>query len=229
MRMMAAFEKGEKLRFIGHLDLMRTMQRALRRSHLPVKYSNGFNPHIRLSFAAPLSVGVAGKREMMEVPVEDDLSPEEFKVRLNVCLPPDMKIVSARAIDDSFPTLMSVMAGSEYSIHLPLVPSADRAVARFDDFMALGECIALRRTKSGEKECDIRPFVLDGSAETDAREHIIRLTIVSDPKDGALKPGVWVRSLFSFAGEETVDCMIYREKMLAKDASGKLISMEELV
>ena len=51
--MMAAFEKGEKLRFIGHLDLMRTMQRALRRSHLPIKYSNGFNPHIRLSFAAP--------------------------------------------------------------------------------------------------------------------------------------------------------------------------------
>ena len=81
--MMAAFEKGEKLRFIGHLDLMRTMQRALRRSHLPIKYSNGFNPHIRLSFAAPLSVGVAGKREMMEVPVEDGTAPEEFISKLN--------------------------------------------------------------------------------------------------------------------------------------------------
>ena len=69
MRMMVVFEKGEALRYIGHLDLMRTVQRALRRSELPVKYSNGFNPHIRLSFAAPLSVGVIGLRELMEVPV----------------------------------------------------------------------------------------------------------------------------------------------------------------
>ena len=60
MRMMVVFEKGETLRYIGHLDLMRAMQRALRRSGLPIRYSNGFNPHIRLSFAAPLSVGVVG-------------------------------------------------------------------------------------------------------------------------------------------------------------------------
>ena len=53
MRMMVVFEKGETLRYIGHLDLMRAMQRALRRSGLPIRYSNGFNPHIRLSFAAP--------------------------------------------------------------------------------------------------------------------------------------------------------------------------------
>ena len=67
--MMVVFEEGEALRHIGHLDLMRTMQRALRRSNLPIKYSNGFNPHIRLSFAAPLSVGVIGLRELMEVPL----------------------------------------------------------------------------------------------------------------------------------------------------------------
>ena len=64
--MMVVFEKGETLRYIGHLDLMRAMQRALRRSGLPIRYSNGFNPHIRLSFAAPLSVGVVGLRELME-------------------------------------------------------------------------------------------------------------------------------------------------------------------
>ena len=72
--MMVVFEKGEALRHIGHLDLMRTMQRALRRSNLPIKYSNGFNPHIRLSFAAPLSVGVIGLRELMEVPLEDGVT-----------------------------------------------------------------------------------------------------------------------------------------------------------
>ena len=134
--MMAAFEKGEKLRFIGHLDLMRTMQRALRRSHLPIKYSNGFNPHIRLSFAAPLSVGVAGKREMMEVPVEDGTSPAEFIQKLNACLPPDLQIVSAKPVSDEFPTLMSLMAGSEYSVRLPRSAAAAKPAPNSMPFTA---------------------------------------------------------------------------------------------
>ena len=141
--MMAAFEKGEKLRFIGHLDLMRTMQRALRRSHLPIKYSNGFNPHIRLSFAAPLSVGVAGRREMMEVPVEDGTSPAEFIQKLNACLPPDLQIVSAKPVSDEFPTLMSLMAGSEYSVRLPRSAAADQAAELNED----GEAGLLRLTE----------------------------------------------------------------------------------
>ena len=71
MRLMVAFEKGPEIRFIGHLDLMRTMQRALRRSGLPLSFSKGFNPHIRLSFAVPLSVGVVGENELMDVPLEE--------------------------------------------------------------------------------------------------------------------------------------------------------------
>ena len=194
MRMMAAFEKGEKLRFIGHLDLMRTMQRALRRSHLPIKYSNGFNPHIRLSFAAPLSV-------------------------------------SARPVSDEFPTLMSLMAGSEYSIRLPRSEAADQAAARFADFMALKEYIAVRRTKSGDADCNIRLFVLDGGIENSETEHVIHLTIVSDPKDGALKPSLWLRCLYEFAGQEpqeTEKAMIFREEMLARNKEGRLVPMEEL-
>lgn len=60
--MMAVFEKGERLRHIGHLDIQRAVQRALRRSMLPVAYSNGFNPHILLTFASALSTGYAGRR-----------------------------------------------------------------------------------------------------------------------------------------------------------------------
>ena len=85
--MMVVFEKGETLRYIGHLDLMRAMQRALRRSGLPIRYSNGFNPHIRLSFAAPLSVGVVGLRELMEVPLEDGVSEQAFQDGMNAVCP----------------------------------------------------------------------------------------------------------------------------------------------
>ena len=82
---------------------------------------------------------------------------------------------------------MSLMAGSEYSIRLPRSAAADQAAARFADFMALKEYTAVRRTKSGDADCNIRPFVLDGGIENSETEHVIHLTIVSDPKDGALK------------------------------------------
>ena len=68
MKMIVVFSIRDRLKYIGHLDLMRAMQRALRRSGLPVRYSQGFNPHLQISFAAPLSVGMEGLREVMEVP-----------------------------------------------------------------------------------------------------------------------------------------------------------------
>ena len=97
--------------------------------------------------------------------------------------------------------------------------------------MALKEYIAVRHTKSGDADCDIRPFVLEGCIENDETEHVIHLTIVSDPKDGALKPSLWLRCLYEFAGQEpqeTEKAMIFREEMLARNKEGKLVPMEEL-
>ena len=162
---------------------------------------------------------------------KDGTAPEEFIGKLNACLPPDLQIVSARPVSDEFPTLMSLMAGSEYSIRLPRSEAADQAAARFADFMTLKEYIAVRRTKSGDADCDIRPFVLDGRIENGETEHVIHLTIVSDPKDGALKPSLWLRCLYEFAGQEPQEmekAMIFREEMLARNKEGKLVPMEEL-
>lgn len=88
MKMIVVFSLKDRLKYIGHLDLMRAMQRALRRGGLPVRYSQGFNPHILLSFAAPLSVGMEGLREVMEVPYEGNITPNEFIHKLNAALPP---------------------------------------------------------------------------------------------------------------------------------------------
>ena len=77
MKMIVVFSIRDRLKYIGHLDLMRAMQRALRRSGLPVRYSQGFNPHLQISFAAPLSVGMEGLREVMEVPYDGDIKPDD--------------------------------------------------------------------------------------------------------------------------------------------------------
>ena len=97
---MAVFEKSERLRHIGHLDIQRAVMRALRRSGLPVSYSNGFNPHILLTFASALSTGAAGRKEIMDVQLEREVSPEEFVSAMNGAMPPDMQLSFAKIIDD---------------------------------------------------------------------------------------------------------------------------------
>ena len=83
MKMLVVYEKTAQIRRVGHLDLMRAMQRALRRSGVPVAFSKGFTPHLLVSFAAPLSVGMPGKREIMEVPLTEEIGEEEFKKMKN--------------------------------------------------------------------------------------------------------------------------------------------------
>lgn len=88
--MMAVFEKSERLRHIGHLDIQRAVMRALRRSGLPVSYSKGYNPHILLTFASALSTGAAGRKEIMDVQLDRDVTPAEFVAAMNGAMPPDM-------------------------------------------------------------------------------------------------------------------------------------------
>ena len=77
MRMMVVFEKGPELRFIGHLDLMRFFQKAVRRANIDICYSEGFSPHQIMSFAAPLGVGVTSDGEYFDIEVNSTMSTEE--------------------------------------------------------------------------------------------------------------------------------------------------------
>lgn len=227
MRMMVVFEKGAALRYIGHLDLMRTVQRALRRSNLPVKYSNGFNPHIRLSFAAPLSVGVIGLRELMEVPVEDGLTENEFVSRMNAVLPSCLQICFCRSVPDEFPALMSLVAGADYRITFEKTADGQKAAQHFADFMALDSYVAQRRTKSGENPCDIRPFVIGGECIENEDGYVIELRTIAT-QAGMLKPSLWFDSLREFAQSGEIPHLIYRKNILAKAKDGSLVPMEEV-
>lgn len=217
--MMVVFQKPYPLRHIGHLDLMRTMQRALRRSGLPVRYTQGFNPHIRLSFASPLSVGIAGEREIMDVPLESEVGEEAFMAELNRVMPGGMKIVSARAIDEKFPTLMKLAAGSRYRIE-PEIELAKLAGA-VEKLLQTDEYMALRKTKSGENMCNIHLYIdtliISGKA--------LRFT-ARNLHSGSLKPSVVMHALFSLSGIESCYYTVTREAILAKDAHDNFSPME---
>jgi radical SAM-linked protein len=217
--MMVMFEKPVPLRHIGHLDLMRTMQRALRRSGLPVRYSRGFNPHIRLSFASPLGVGIAGEREIMDVVMDGECGEEEFLERLSRVMPGSLRAVGARSIGDSFPTLMGIAAGSRYRIETD-VPAGALAEA-VNRLLSTDGYKAVRKTKSGEAVCDILPYI----QTLEIRNGAVLFTALN-LQSGSLRPSVVMDALFALSDIEPCGYTAIREAILAKNAQGNLVPLE---
>ena len=226
MRMMVVFEKGFTLRHIGHLDLMRTMQRALRRSGLPLLYSQGFNPHIELSFASPLGVGVVGMREVMDIPLTEEVSEATFMEKLCGAVPSCVKIHRARSISKEFPTLMALVAASRYTLQFPTENGGKQISQKLPEFLALEEYTAMRKTKSGENLCNIRPFVLE--AEASQKEDVTEIfSVLGASQQGTLKPSLFAKCLQDFAEVEQVPYVAIREEILCRLKDGTLVRMED--
>lgn len=207
MKMLVVFQKLGGLRFVGHLDLQRAMQRALRRSGLPVSYSQGFNPHLLISFAAPLSVGIAGLREIMEVPLEKDIPEDEFLMRLNETLPEELKAKSARLLSDEHPAAMARLFAAQYKI-IPL-EEAEKLFEALPAFLAQTAIPFLRRSKSGEKMDDFRPMIFNLRAKEGALYATLSLS-----EKGTGKPDQLLQLIAAFAGVPAPRCSITRTALL---------------
>ena len=222
--MMAVFEKSPRLRHIGHLDIQRAVQRALRRSGLPVSYSKGFNPHILLTFASALSTGAAGTHEIMEVQLDRAVTPEEFVAAMNGAMPPDMQLSSAKVLPDQHVALMAAVAAADYTITLVNGDDAQMIAAKLDAFLAQESILTMRRTKSGMKETDIRPLIHTLTMEENAVHAVMTLT-----ERLACKPGMLLDALSAFCGMEAAPrAMVVRNRLLGLDDNGALAPLETL-
>ena len=224
MRMLAVFEKGERIRHIGHLDIQRSVQRGLRRSGLPVAYSNGFNPHILITFASALSTGACGKREIMDVTMAEEVSPEEFLEKMNRAMPPEMRLSEARALDQKHPALMASLQAANYDLLIRDAELAEKLAAAIPAMMARETVTAMRKTKTALKECDIKPLIYDLKAEG---QHILATLTLTERE--ACKPGMLIEALSREAGiDGEIRVLITRTALLGKDEAGNLVPLETL-
>jgi radical SAM-linked protein len=115
-RLRIRFSRGEEIKYISHLDLMRLWQRALVRAGLPLAYSEGFNPHPRMSLAAPLALGVTGEAELMDIYLAKWSSPHAFAAAIGRQLPRGVEIKQVFNIALTLPSLQSQMRFAEYRI-----------------------------------------------------------------------------------------------------------------
>ena len=211
MKMLLVFQKSRELRFIGHLDLQRAMQRALRRSGLPACYSQGFNPHIVLSFAAPLAVGVTGEREIAEIPLTSPVSPAEFAERMGRALPPGLKALEARSLPDDAPAAMARVFAAQYAFagRAGGEEAWRRVLEALPAFLARESIPYIRRTKSGERPDDLRPGIFNLLEKNGELHATLALN-----QEMTAKPDQLLLSLAETAGVAAPGCDIRRTRLL---------------
>ena len=212
MKMWVVFSLDKRLRHIGHLDLMRAMQRALRRSGLPVRYSQGYNPHILLSLAAPLSVGMAGEREVLEVPLSAPCTQETFLKALNLALPPEIRCKACLIKPDETAAPMAQLQAAQYAAEF--LEEADKVLAAVPAFLEKEQWMAVKRTKKGEKEFDLRPLVYNLLI----KEGRLHMTLALS-ESGTAKPEAVLEALAQLAETPVPRAIVTRTGLLGQNFS----------
>ena len=171
-RLRITYRKSGAARYVAHLDVMRTWERALRRAKLPLAYSQGFTPHARIALAAPLPVGTVGEREQMDVFLEEPVDPADAQRRLAAALPPGLEAVAVEEVGERLPSLQSSVRAARYEVRFDAVEvDAGWLEARVRALLAL-ETLDWEEQRPGSEK--VRRY--------DLRETVIALAV--RPLDG---------------------------------------------
>ena len=175
-RLRLTYAKGEALKYISHLDLARTWERAFRRAGLPVAYSQGFNPKPRFQIAAALPVGVTGSSEMLDVWLTEPLSGDEALARLRPVLSRDLEVSGAEQVDLRAPALQAQMIAADYRATVHTGEPSEAIEGRIEALFACPS-IARRRMQKGDWQTyNLRPLV-QSIGVASAAEGILLLTM----------------------------------------------------
>ena len=186
MKVRIKFRKYGVLRFIGHLDVMRFFQKVMRRADIPIAFTGGFSPHMIMSFASPLGIGLESDGEYLDIELREPIDSGIAVRRMNEVTVEGIEVLSFRQIaEEKKMTGMTILAAADYLISpKPGITESgsqtsgmvsddahtagtlpDHWQERFTSFMNQDEIRVIKQTKRSEKEVDIRPLIYGNSAE----------------------------------------------------------------
>ncbi|MCR1971620.1 TIGR03936 family radical SAM-associated protein [Clostridium cochlearium] len=173
VRYLIKFTKGSSIKFISHLDLMKTLQRIIKRSAIPIEYSKGFNPHMTMSIAQPLSVGIYSEGEYMDIELTEDVDTNTIKNRLNKSTTRNIEFLEVIKIEDKegkkkTPKSMAAIDAARYKIKMRY-NNTESLEEELKILINLKNWNTIKKTKRGENEADIKPLVKEISYTIDEK------------------------------------------------------------
>ena len=227
MKVRIKFTKEGPMKFVGHLDTMRYFQKAIRRAELPIAFSGGYSPHMIMSFANPLGVGLTSDGEYFDIEITKPISSENAVAQLNAVMVEGIEVISFREISsDKKASGMTIVAAADYKVTFPetfrhaeeirVLPESWKG--KVEAFMAQPEIVVLKKTKRSEKEVNIKPMIYEMSALDDG----LYLYLATGSEQN-LKPDLVAEAFLKFAGEdpEETPVHIHRIDVYAKNPDAK--------
>ncbi len=210
MKLRIKYEKTGVLRFIGHLDVMRLFQKAIRRAKLDVAYSNGFSPHQIISFAAPMPLGMTSSGEYFDGEFNSVTSTEDMINRFNQTMPEGIKVLDIVRLPEEAKPSMSIVSASDYYIYKNDECTNDnlsKLVSFIDSFNAMEKVEILKKTKTKEEMSDIKPAIYKLEKKDDGIYMLLASGSVLN-----LKPELVVEAMCKACGAEynRYDYMVHR-------------------
>lgn len=230
MKVRVKFTKNGPVKFIGHLDMMRYFQKAIRRSGLDIAYSEGYSPHMIMSFAAPLGVGVTSDGEYFDMELKSVSDSQRMREQLNRQMADGVTIVSIRQIgEEKAANAMSLVAAADYLVTFRAGKGLPEGwETQLKAFLEQKEIRCVKKTKKGEREVDIRPGIYRMAPQGDGL-----FLQVSSGSAQNVKPEQVIGAFAHYLGTALAEhaLMIHRLETYAEleeEGGRRLIPLEEL-
>lgn len=247
MKVRIQFAKYGSMKFIGHLDVMRFFQKAIRRADIDIKYSEGFSPHQIMSFAAPLGVGIESTGEYLDIEVNSMTSAEEMKEALNQTMVDGISVLAVNILPDSVKNAMASVAAAEYLVVYAAENSMESAEGnqtvtfpideierKLSDFHAQEWIPVTKTTKKSVTEIDIKPSIFELKAgkginlpEKDTNDQSAIYMFLNASSSGNIKPSMVLEELCKYCQVEFVkyNWQIIRIETYTNAEDGSLIPL----
>lgn len=216
-RLRITFSRGGVLRYLSHLETMKMWERVFRRANWRLSYSQGFNPHPKISFAAALPVGVSGEAELMEVWLEEPRGVESAAQELNRQVPAGTSVLSVDEVRPDAPGVQKLLKAAEYRASLAGSSSAQAIRKEIERALAASNLPRERKKEGKIVRYDLRPMIhslrLD---EADASARVVYMELRTDTQ-GAGRADEVLREL----GIEPADCAITRVRLILDEGRAK--------
>lgn len=209
------FEKKGNVRYISHLDLMRTMTRAIRRSKIPLWYTEGFNPHPYMTFALPLSLGMESENDAMDIRVEGELTENEVFEALSGVMPDGIKVtrVTEPKLDPKF------IAFAAFEVSFFVSESAESLEERILNMLKGTELIVQKLGKKGHKkvykDIDLLPYIVSYEIKEKDNTPVLSLVLPAGSTTN-INPSLLADEIIK-GGSETDYYIIKRKQLFDKD------------
>lgn len=210
IRIRVLFSKIGDLRFAGHIDLQRLFERSLRRSGLPIRYSQGFSPKVRLNLASALPLGYSSQAELLDFWINETLPLPEVQAALVSALPVELKILDLQEASNQLPSLQASLIASDFSIRFPPEMKIPVVKEHLDQLLQSDYLEVENRGKIK----NFRPMILKTEWLEAGKVLLVRL---SATPGNTGRPDELVRLL----GIDPLDCNFERTKLIFEDGDGR--------